>query len=346
MFRIRFFILLLFIPGVVAGEEGRNPSFKPIGQVVGGSAVMDGIPVPAGTTLFSDSLLRTGPQPASIRLNTGDLLQLNGNSAAYFQSLANGQIQVAVNSGTLSYRPITGQPTTTVSPAAVSFPQRRTGKVIPAVSQQAGVVALLTARAGPGEVRLLVNDTSRFNPEARTMIKTRDGQIHEVHYLRSVGKNEIILKTPLIYTFQPEDMVIQGCECDDAVGAPADGIVALLTAPIKKGEKSVTINTLAMVDPEATTLVKRRDGSIQEVHHVESFSGNVLTFKEGMKYEFLAGDQLIQGCSVPPFMGLGWPWKRAVLAGLAPGGTTTYVTATNPEENPCSLCERPPAGVE
>ncbi len=345
MFRNRFFIIfLLFVPGVVAGAAG--PNSKPIGQIIGSGATMDGVTVPAGTTLFSESQLRTGSAPAAIRLATGDLLQLNGKSAAYFQGLSNGQITVAVNSGTLSYRPVTGLSTTTASPASVSFPQRRTGTTIPAVSQQTGVVALLTARANPGEVQLLVNDTSRFNPEARTMIKTRDGQLHEVHYVKSMGKNQIILKTPLTYTFQPEDMVIQGCECDEAVGAPADGIVALLTAPIKKNEKSVTIQTLGMLDPEATTVIKRRDGSIQEVHHIAFSSGNTITFKEGLKYDFAPGDQLIQGCGVPPFLQFGWPWKRALLAGLAPSGTQTYISATEPEENPCSLCQRPPAGVE
>jgi len=333
----------LLLCGFVCVGLGASNTPTTIGQVVATGVKMDGIAVPSGATIFSPSLLRTGDKPAAVRLVTGELLHLSGNSAASFEKSKNGEITVALNSGTLSYNRATGMIATAASPASVSFPQRRTGAEIPAIAQQGGIMALLTQAAHRGDLILHVNDASRMDEEARLMVKTRDGKVHEVHYAKSIDKNKIVLKRPLEFDFQPEDMVFQGCECDEAVGAPGDGVVAILTKSLLKGQKSVTFNSLGFVDPEAKTLIKRRDGSIQEVHHIESLSGNTIVFEEKMKFDFQAGDVLIQGCNVPPFAAFGWwNWKKAFLLGaLVGGGGVTpplIIIQDEPTREECSRC--------
>jgi len=301
---------------------------------------MDGVLVPSGTTLFSPTMLKTAAQPGTVRLMTGDILQLGANSSAAFQRSGDGQITVAVNSGTLSFKVAGASATTVASPASFSFPQRRTGAPVP--GGPTGVAAVLMQAVGKGGLELIVNDASRFNPSARTMIRRRDGTVFEVHYIQSINGNRITLKTPLDYEFQPEDVILQGCECDQAVGAPSNGVVGQLIQPAAKGDKKLTIETFGFFDPEAPTLIKRKDGSIQEVHGIQSISGNILTLKDGLKFAFMPGDLIMQGCMVPPLLGAaGWNWTRAFLYGTLAGGgagAVTYASLEDPTREECSKC--------
>jgi len=321
--------------------QSRGPMLqKAIGQIVASGVRLDGVPVPSGTTLFSPSLLKTDARPAIVRLATGDVLQLGANSSAVFQTTGNGQIAVAVNTGTLSYRVQTGTTANAVSPASLSFPQRRTGT--PVSGGSGGVSAVLMQPGTKGSFELIVNDASRFNAGARLMIRRRDGSIFEVHYIKEIKGNRIILKTPLGFDFSPEDVVLQGCECDQAVGAPSDGVVGHLTQAAGKGDKTLTIETIGFFDPEAPTLIKRKDGSIQEVHAIKSISGNTLVLEGGLKFDFMPGDLLIQGCLVPPLLpAAGWNWTRAFLYGTLAGGGAGAVTYASIEDltwDDCSEC--------
>lgn len=339
MFRLKLLFGLILLSSTVSAQSRTGVAPKAIGQVVASGVRMDGVLVPSGTTLFSPSLLKTNGQPGMVRLRTGEVLQLGANSSAAFQATTDGQITVAVNSGTLSFRVAGGSATTVGSPASFSFPQRRTGAPVPGTSN--GVVAVLMQSVGPGGLELIVNDASRFNASARTMIRRRDGTTFEVHYIQSINGNKITLKAPLQYQFQPEDVVIQGCECDLAVGAPSDGIVGQLIAPAGKGDKTLQIETIGFFDPEAPTLIKRKDGSIQEVHGIESISGNILKLKQGLKFAFMPGDLIIQGCMVPPLLGGGWNWTRAFLYGTMAGGgagAVTYASLEDPTREECSRC--------
>ncbi len=341
MSRLKLLFCVILLSSTAFAQSRSAIAQKAIGQVVAAGVRMDGVLVPSGTTLFSPSMLKTEARPAVVRLTTGELLQLGANSSAAFQTSGNGQITVAVNSGTLSYRVAGGSAATVASPASFSFPQRRTGAPVPDLS--AGVVAVLMQKVDKGGLELIVNDATRLNPHARTMIRRRDGTLFEVHYLESINGNRLILKAPLGYDFQPEDVVLQGCECDEAVGAPSDGIVGRLIEPVAKGQKTLTIETIGFFDPEAPTLIKRKDGSIQEVHGIQSFSGNTLTLKGGLKFAFMPGDLIIQGCSVPPFLGaLGWNWSRAFLYGTLAGGggagAIVYASLEDPTREECSKC--------
>ncbi len=340
MSRLRLLFCFILLSSM-ASAQSRSPMVqKAIGQVVASGVRMDGTLVPSGTTLFSPSMLKTEAQPAVIRLATGELLRLGANSSAAFQAAGNGEITVAVNSGTLTFKAASGSTVGAASPASFSFPQRRTGTPVAGLST--GVVAVLMQGAVKGALELIVNDASRLNPYARTMIRRRDGTIFEVHYLQSINGNRLILKTPLQYDFQPEDVILQGCECDQAVGAPADGIVGQLTAPAAKGQKTLTIETTGFFDPEAPTLIKRKDGSIQEVHGIKSISGNTLTLKDGLQFQYMPGDLLIQGCMVPPPLGGSpWNWSRAFLYGTMAGGgagAIVYGSLEDPTREECSRC--------
>ncbi len=197
-------------------------------------------------------------------------------------------------------------------------------------------------QVGAGGNVIIVNDASRFNPDARIMIRSRDGSTFEVHYIKSIEGNRIILDSPLGNGFQPEDVVLQGCECDAALGAPSDGVVGIITEVVNRGDKTLTINTVGFFDPEASTLIKRKDGSIQEVHKIKSFSGNTVVLENGLKFDFMPGDLLIQGCLVPPLIGgAGWNWTRAFLYGTLAGGgagAVTYASLEDPTREECSKC--------
>jgi len=340
MSRLKLLFCLILLSSTVLAQSRTAISQKAIGQVIASGIRMDGVVVPSGTTLFSPSLLKTAAQPGVVRLTTGDVLRLGANSSAAFQRSGSGEITVAVNSGTLSYRVASGSATTVASPASFSFPQRGTGLPVPDLS--AGVVAVLMQAVNKGALELIVNDATRFNPSARTMIRRRDGTTFEVHYLQKIDGNRLILEAPLGYDFQPEDVVLQGCECDQAVGAPSDGIVGRLTQPAAKGQKTLTIETIGFFDPEAPTLIKRKDGSIQEVHAIGSFSGNTLILKKGLDFAFMPGDVLIQGCAVPPLLGgAGWNWTRAFLYGTLAGGGAGAITYASIEDltwEDCSEC--------
>jgi hypothetical protein len=333
---------LVLMSAVCLAEPSGNSSPQAVGQVLAGSARVDGITVPSGTTLFSQSSVATGERPAAIRLVTGDLLQLNQNSSVSFDRSPDNRVQVAVNSGTLSYRYDAETAATAESPAALSFPQRRTGAPVPGVNQQSGVFTFLTGEAPKGSTRITVTDASRLDPEARTMIRTRDGKLFQIQYLKSMKGNVLHLTTPLAYDFHPEDMIIQGCECDEALGLPADGVVAILTESVDKGNNSLQVRALGLIDPDAHTLVKRKDGSIQEVHRIEGISGGTIYLKDKLKFAFEPGDMLIQGCSVPPFTGVGWFTPSKLLWAGGGAGTTIIIKEIiekNNWEEICSLCE-------
>jgi hypothetical protein len=339
MSRLKLLFCLILFSSITLAQSRSAVSQKAIGQVVASGVRMDGVVVPSGTALFSPTMLKTAAQPGIVRLTTGDILQLGANSSAAFQKSGKGEITVAVNSGTLSFRVEGGRPTTVASPASYSFPQRRTG--VEVLEAPTGVSAVLMQQVLAGGTELIVNDASRFNPDARIMIRSRDGSTFEVHYVKSIVGNRIILDSPLGNGFQPEDIVLQGCECDQAVGAPADGIVGALTQPADKGDKTLTIQTMGFFDPQAPTLIKRKDGSIQEVHRIKSISGNTLTLEGGLKFAYMPGDMIIQGCLVPPLPAGGWNWTRAFLYGTLAGGGAGAVTYASIEDltwEDCSEC--------
>lgn len=333
------FLVLLGAFTLATFSQAAPPVRATVGQVIGRSASLDGTPVTSGTTLFNESMLNTGAEPAAIRLVTGDLVELGAHSSAVFASQAPGRVEVTVKSGTLSYQGGSAKALTAAAPASLGFPQRRSGAAVPEASRHSGVVAVLVAKAEAGGRELVVNDMSRLNPEARTMIRTRDGRIFEVHYLKKVKGQMLVLTKPLQHGFAPEDMVIQGCECDEALGAPGNGVVAVLTRPAPKGEKVLAVTTRAFIDPEAPTLVKRKDGSIQEVHRIDSVAGNSVALKDKLRFPFEPDDILVQGCHVPPIFVVApvWtPFLKGLAAGGAAGGTTLVVVETIRDD--CSDC--------
>ena len=74
-----------------------------VGQVISESAVVDGVSVPSGSTLLTDSLVVTRDEPVAIRLSSGRVLGVGENSSARFDEAARGGVAVAVVAGTVGY---------------------------------------------------------------------------------------------------------------------------------------------------------------------------------------------------------------------------------------------------
>ncbi|HEV8632299.1 MAG TPA: hypothetical protein VGV61_18440, partial [Thermoanaerobaculia bacterium] len=75
----------------------------PLGQV-GEGVQLDGIAVPAGTTLLSPATVRSGEQASLVHLGNGSGLVLAPRSQARLERAAGAQVRVAVLAGSVAYR--------------------------------------------------------------------------------------------------------------------------------------------------------------------------------------------------------------------------------------------------
>lgn len=79
-----------------------------VGQVISDQASIDGVSVPSGSTLFTESLVTTRDQPVAVRLSSGRVVGLAENSSARFETGRSG-ISVAVVAGTVGYQETDGE---------------------------------------------------------------------------------------------------------------------------------------------------------------------------------------------------------------------------------------------
>lgn len=73
-----------------------------LGQIGTNGTSLDGHSVPSGTTLLSDSVVKTGDSPAIVNLINGQTLRLGGRSQALFEIAGSG-LAIHVQAGTLAF---------------------------------------------------------------------------------------------------------------------------------------------------------------------------------------------------------------------------------------------------
>jgi len=212
---------------------------------------------------------------------------------------------------------------------------------IPAAHQQPqgwgspGVVAVLTDIAGAGTTVLRVNRDNKIDEDARVLVKSRDGATYEVHYIARIEGLYLYLKTPLKNAYSSEDLLIQGCDCDRALGLPANGVVGTLDEEVAAKTSVLKFTPIVPLDVTGDLLIKRKDGSFEEVHDIKSYDGSgTLRIHGKLKHDFHPGDMLIQGCLVPRAAAGVFPWNKLLLGGA--GGAATIVVITI--VNDCDAC--------
>ena len=206
-------ILLIAFPGTtVFAAPG---SVLVLGQVISSDMTMDGLGVPSGTTLLDKTLLQTGSYPAAVHLGNGPVLELGESSSAYFERLPSGEVQVSVETGSLSFVEA-GEVVTLSADGEVTIPQQ-TGK--PVAAQEQGVVAVLVENAATGTLTLQVDNASRIDASQPILVKSRDGETQAVHYVASIQGTGVTLRAGLTSSFQAQDLIIQGDRAAAAAGA-------------------------------------------------------------------------------------------------------------------------------
>jgi len=204
-----------------------------------------------------------------------------------------------------------------------------------------GVVATLTAAAPAGSSVLQINDVTYIDRQGRLLIRSNEGSSYEVHYITKVVGNTVSLDTPLRNSYSPDDVLIQGCQCDKALGLPEDGMMASLLEEAAPGTSVLKMNPVAPLDPKAKLLIKRRDGSLKEIHSIAAYNGtDTVTLTETLENAFEPGDMLIQGCQAGALSG-GIPFFKTALIGAAGAGAAGSAAIIIPLEDcpPCTPCE-------
>ncbi|MCZ6626301.1 MAG: hypothetical protein O7B35_19030, partial [Deltaproteobacteria bacterium] len=125
-----------------------SPEPSPVlGQVLSNTFSLDGLSLPSGSTLLTETLLTTTTSPAVVHLSEGQTIELARNSSAYFERTEAGQIRVAVRSGLLAYRTGSGEIFTVPVGGELLFSQTQ-GLAVSTLA--GGVVAVLLEEAEQG----------------------------------------------------------------------------------------------------------------------------------------------------------------------------------------------------
>lgn len=80
-----------------------------LGQVASPGAAVDGVPVPAGTTLLSPAQVDTKERPAILHLTNGRALAVDRNSSVRLESSSPNEVRLTVDAGAVSFRETSGE---------------------------------------------------------------------------------------------------------------------------------------------------------------------------------------------------------------------------------------------
>ena len=239
-----------------------------LGQVISDSVQMDGMSVPSGTTVLSNSVLATSQDPAFIHLGKGRVIQLHRNSSAYFEKTPSEAVQVNVRSGTLSYRSAGGELVTLPPESLIVF---QAGAEPVAEPQEEGLRVVLVERAATGEDTIQVNDASRIDARCTILFPRPDGRTQEVHYVEAFDENTVKLTSPLENTYEVNTRIIQDC-AEAAVAVSTTGVsvgtaTGTATAEVGAGGLSTgaKVGIIAVVAGGATgtAVALRKDETIR-----------------------------------------------------------------------------------
>ncbi len=193
-----------------------------------------------------------------------------------------------------------------------------------------GVVTVLTAAAPAGSNVLKVLTPSQIDRDERLLLKSKDGLKFEVHYITRITGLEVYLDAPLVKSYSPNDLLIQGCECDKALGNRPDGLVGNLNEEVPARTTVLKFTPVVAVDPKAKLLIRKTDGTEEEVHSIKTYNGtDTITLDGKLKHSFEPGDMLIQGCHLPVTGGFPWWGKTLLIGGGTSGAITTVVTVVD-----------------
>ena len=198
-----------FFVGFFAVSYGLAAGPVPVlGQVVANTVYVDGLKMPSGTTVFDKTVVKTTQDPASVHLKNGQVLQIHRNSSAYLEGQDTGEVQVAVRSGTVSYRAAGGEVMTAPPKSGVVFaadPQQTR----PVTGSQRGLRIILLESAEAGQKVIKVNDAARLDPKQAIMLQSPDGKSQEIHYIEAINGNNVTLTANLQSSYEANSAIIQ-----------------------------------------------------------------------------------------------------------------------------------------
>ena len=110
---MRRFLSVLVIAGLLTPMLPVAPAHAVfvLGQIATNGAKLDGIAVPSGTTILDPSTIATGDSPAVIHLGNGMVIAMAPHSSASFSGAGSGSVAMAVDSGEVAMRDVSGSPT-------------------------------------------------------------------------------------------------------------------------------------------------------------------------------------------------------------------------------------------
>lgn len=101
---VAFLLVLIQVSPAMAAPAAPLP----VGVFVAGALSLNGVSVPAGTTIFSESTLTTGKESATVYFQSQQAIRLNEESTAVVGTSESGSLVVTVSSGSVSYRDANG----------------------------------------------------------------------------------------------------------------------------------------------------------------------------------------------------------------------------------------------
>jgi hypothetical protein len=217
-----------------------------LGQVVASTVYVDGLSMPAGTTILNKTVVSTVNDPATIHLSNGQILKINRNSSAYLEGADAGQVTVAVRSGTVSYRDSDKGLMTALPDSLLAFGGEITSSN---TDSEAGLKMILIDKADAGQRIIKVNDTAGLKSNQNIMLQSLDGKLLEVKAQDSIEGNSVILAAALHNSY--------------GQGSPvtASAVPAAMPASLSNGAKVGLILGVVVAAGAAIAIAKNTGGS-------------------------------------------------------------------------------------
>ncbi len=307
--------ILLGVASLALGNaSGAERSFPVVvGQLMAEGGSVDGLPVPPGTTILEGSVVGATSRPAALRLVNGQTLEIGRHSSALLEKQPSGEILVQVRTGTVSYLGAAGSVSTLPAAGAGLFSQRQAGR--PIQSSRDGLVAVVAKagdleRADQGERRVPVNDSSRVQPTRELLLQTSLSRrepspqryVQEVACgIESVRDNIIRLNEDLVFTHEPQDLVIQSSRL------PESKVYTRLERSVAAGVDLLEVLDSKPIHPLERIVLRTPDRSLREVACVryteEDLSEDadardirsVVKIRAGLENAFVTGSEILQG---------------------------------------------------
>lgn len=128
MTRPKSLFVVAVVLAVVCAAGAQANEVAPIGQTVSNNLIIDGVAVPAGTTLLDPSVVAAHKGEGQVRLQPGHSLIVPAGSQAVLQSAGADRVRVAVTTGSVAYRQADGGEIVLAQNSATVLPQEGIGE--------------------------------------------------------------------------------------------------------------------------------------------------------------------------------------------------------------------------